>query len=30
MYKLDINSIKYIGNKSFDVKLDKNEIELKI
>ena len=29
VYKLDINSIKYIGSKSFDVKLDKNEIELK-
>jgi len=29
VYQLDIDSIKYIGSKSFDVKLDKNEIELK-
>ncbi len=29
VYQLKIDSIKYIGSKSFDVKLDKNEIELK-
>ncbi|MBZ4043830.1 hypothetical protein [Flavobacterium hibisci] len=29
VYQFNIDTIKYIGSKSFDVKLDKNEIELK-
>ncbi|WP_180904113.1 hypothetical protein, partial [Flavobacterium chungangense] len=29
VYQFNIDNIKYIGSKSFDVKLDKNEIELK-
>ncbi|WP_310555884.1 hypothetical protein [Flavobacterium sp.] len=29
VYQIDEDSVKYIGSKNFDVKLDKNEIELK-